>query len=545
MTTEGLLDVVVVGAGFAGMYATYRARASNMSVHGFEAGSDVGGTWFWNRYPGARCDVESVDYSFSFDPDLQQEWTWGERFAAQPEILMYMQHAAERFDLYDSYSFQERVISAEYDETDGVWRIGTDKASVVRARFLVLATGSLSVPNKPPFPGAEDFAGAEYLTSQWPDTPPDLTGKRVGLIGTGSSGIQATPELARHAAELTVFQRTANYSVPAASTPLPPEELASVKADYAERRVRTRRGLYGDPRRDVYPTSPLELSADEREQVLEDRWDAGGVFFARIFPNQMIDEAVNEVAADFVRRKIRQTVRDPRIAEDLVPTDHPIGAKRPCTDSGYYQTFNLPHVHLINLRRDPIERIEPNGIRTASGLHECDVIVYATGFDAFTGALSAMRIRGIGGRDLMSDWADGPITYLGMTSPGFPNMCLLNGPGSVGPLGNMVLGAEQQVDWIYDLIDEMGRRGAGTFDVSPAAAVEWTELVDETAAGTLFVKARSWYMGANIEGKKVRFMAYAGGLGAYMDRCHEETAAGFPAFEFGANTSRICNQDLT
>jgi cation diffusion facilitator CzcD-associated flavoprotein CzcO len=534
MKTDGYVDVVVIGAGFAGMYASYRARSAGLSVHGVEAGSEVGGTWYWNRYPGARCDVESVDYSFSFDEELEQEWTWSERFAAQPEILEYMRHVAKRFTLYDLFSFNQRVERAHYDDDSGLWHVGTDTGSQLTARFIVVATGSLSVPNKPAFPHRDDFTGEQYLTSAWPESAPDFTGKRVGLIGTGSSGIQIAPELAEQAAELTVFQRSANYSVPAAGGPLTPEELSAVKTNYAARRARTRRGLYGDPRRDLHLTSPLELTRDEREQVLEDRWDVGGVFFARIFPDQMVDEAVNEVVSDFARRKIRSIVTDPQTADDLTPTDHPFGSKRPCTDSGYFATFNLPHVHLVNLRRDPIVRFESDGIRTAEGMHQLDAIVYATGFDAFTGSLSRIDFRGRCGRDLQTDWADGPVTYLGVSIPGFPNLFLLNGPGSVGPLANMVLGAEQQIDWLFTLIAEMSRQKSRVVDVSNASAMDWTDIVDRTAAGTLFTKARSWYMGANIEGKKVRFMAYAGGLGAYVDRLQEEREAGFPGFEFAA-----------
>jgi cation diffusion facilitator CzcD-associated flavoprotein CzcO len=531
MSTQGTFDVVVVGAGFAGLYAAYRAKHAGMSVRGFEAGADVGGTWFWNRYPGARCDVESVDYSFSFDDDLQQEWTWSERFATQPEILDYMRHAAARFGLDALYGFEERVEAATYNEHAPGWEITTDRGSRVVARYLVLATGSLSVPHQPPIPGAGDFGGEVYFTARWPHTPVSFENKRVGVIGTGSSGIQTVPEVAREAASVTVFQRTANYSIPTSSEPLSAEEVAEVKALYAERRARTRRGLYGDVTRDPYPTSPMEVSEEERNRVLEDSWERGGVFFARTFPNQMVDEETNRVASEFVRDKIRGVVRDPGVAADVTPVDHPIGSKRICTDSGYYAAFNLDHVHLVNLRRDPIERIEPRGIRTAGGLHELDVIVYATGFDAFTGSLTGMGLRGEGGVRLTDVWRDGPLTYLGMIVPGFPNAFILNGPGSTGPLANMVLGVEQQVDWVYDVIDEAARRGASRAAVAEAEAEKWTTFVDEVARGTLFTRARSWYTGSNIEGKHVRFMPYAGGLGDYVDRCRAEAEAGFPTLD--------------
>jgi cation diffusion facilitator CzcD-associated flavoprotein CzcO len=523
-------DVVVIGAGFAGMYAAYRAQQDGLSVHGFEAASDVGGTWYWNRYPGARCDVESVDYSFSFDDALQQEWTWSERFATQPEILSYLRHAAGRFGLYDLFSFDERVTAVRY--ADGAWTVTTAGGRSVRGRFVVLATGSLSVPNRPAIAGADEFAGEVYFTAEWPHEPVSLDGKRVGVIGTGSSGIQTVPEVAKRAAALTVFQRTANYSIPAVSEPLPPEEFAEVKATYAERRVRTRRGLYGSPARDPHPRHPLEISPEERNRVLEQRWTYGGVFFARSFPDQMVDADTNRVASEFVHEKIRQIVRDPRTADDLIPDDHPIGAKRICTDSGYYAVFNEEHVRLVNLRRDPIERIEPAGVRTATGLTEFDVLIYATGFDAFTGAVTGMDIRGVDGAALADTWADGPVTFLGLVVPGFPNLFVLNGPGSSGPLSNMVLCAEQQIDWVYRVVAATRERAAIAVDVAVDDAEKWTDLVDETAQATLFTQARSWYTGSNIEGKKERFMPYAGGMGAYVDHLGAEADAGFPTLVF-------------
>lgn len=523
-------DVVVIGAGFAGMYATYRAWREGLSVHGFEAGGDVGGTWYWNRYPGARCDVESVDYSFSFDPDLQQEWTWSERFATQPEIQKYLRHAAGRFGLYDLYSFDARVTGLRW--ADDAWTVTTEPGTTVRARYVVVAAGSLSIPIRPDLPGVDDFAGEVYFTAQWPADPVSFAGRRVGVIGTGSSGIQTVPEVAREADAVIVFQRTANYSIPAVSDPLPAEELAYVKANYEERRVRTRRGLYGPLTHDPHPVPALELTVEEREAIMQARWNYGGVYFARTFLDQMVDERTNAIVSEFVQRKIREIVRDPHTAADLVPVDHPIGTKRICTDSGYFDTFNRENVRLVNLRRDPIERIEPTGIRTASGFHEVDVLIYATGFDAFTGALTRMDVHGRDGADLRTLWTDGPVTYLGLIQPGFPNLAMLNGPGSTGVLANMVLGAEQQVDWIYDLIAETERRAARTFDVTVAAAEAWTDLVDETAHRTLFPRAKSWYQGSNIAGKKERFMPYAGGLGAYVDHCRAEADAGFPTITF-------------
>ncbi|WP_433046010.1 flavin-containing monooxygenase [Dactylosporangium sp. CS-033363] len=524
-------DVIVIGAGFAGLAAAHRARRAGLTVHGFEAGDDVGGTWYWNRYPGARCDVESVDYSYSFDEDLQQEWTWSERFAAQPEILAYLRHAARRFGLYDLFELATRVAALRY--TGSAWDVTTADGRTERARFVILATGSLSIPNIPAIPGAGDFRGEVYRTAQWPAAPVAFAGKRVGIIGTGSSGIQTAPEVAREAAALTVFQRTANYSIPAVSAPLPAEEIAAVKAGYAARRARTRRGLYGSPAHDPHPVPAPQLTPAEATRVLQERWAYGGVYFARTFLDQMSDAATNRIAGEFVQGQIRRIVRDPAVAEDLVPADHPIGTKRICTDSGYFETFNRPNVRLVNLRRDPIERIEPGGVRTATGLHELDVLIWATGFDAFTGAAARMDIRGRDGVALSAIWSGGPLTYLGLLVPGLPNLVLLNGPGSTGPLANMVLCAEQQIDWVFDLLAAAGQRGAAAFDVAPGAAERWSEVVDEAARRTLFPKARSWYLGSNIEGKPERFMPYAGGLGAYVDLCAAEADAGYPGLTFG------------
>jgi cation diffusion facilitator CzcD-associated flavoprotein CzcO len=530
-TTEESCDVVVVGAGFAGLYAVHRARRDGLQAVGIEAGDDVGGTWYWNRYPGARCDVESVDYSYSFDEELQAEWRWTERFAAQPEIQAYAGHVSRRFGLRDLYRFGERVTSAVFDEDTSTWLVETDGGSRVRARFVVFATGSLSIPHKPSFPGVDDFGGEVYFTAQWPETPVDLSGKRVAVIGTGSSGIQAITAIAQVAARLTVFQRTANYSIPTVNGPLSESELTAIHETYPARRAVTRRGLNGSGR-DAYEKSAFEIGEDERRAVFERGWTLGGVAFAKTFQDQMVDDEVNRFAREYVHSKIREIVRDPETADDLIPTDHPIGAKRICSDSGYYETFNRDNVTLVNLRKDPIVRVVADGIETAAGLHELDTIVYATGFDALTGALLRIDVRGRGGVRLADAWDDGPLTYLGVSVPGFPNLFLLNGPGGPSVLGNMILGAEIQVDWVADLVADAQRRGVQELEVRADATEKWTAHVDEVAAATLYTKARSWYMGANIEGKKQRFMPYAGGLGGYIDICAEVKHEDYEGFVF-------------
>jgi cation diffusion facilitator CzcD-associated flavoprotein CzcO len=523
----------VVGAGFAGLYATHRALQDGLDVIGIEAGDDVGGTWHWNRYPGARCDVESVDYSYSFDEELQGEWTWTERFAGQPEIRSYARHVADRFGLYRVYRFGERVRSAVFDESTSTWLVETGGGSRLRARFVVFATGSLSLPHRPRFPGDDGYRGEAYFTAQWPETPVDLTGKRVGVIGTGSSGIQAISTIALVASQLTVFQRTANYSIPTVNGPLSPEELAEIRASYPERRAITRRGLNGSGR-DAYEKSALEIDEPERREVFERGWTQGGVAFAKTFRDQMVDDDVNRLAREYVHSKIREIVHDPATAEDLIPTDHPIGAKRICSDSGYYETFNRENVTLVNLRKDPIVRFVDQGIETESGLHPLDVVVYATGFDALTGALLKIDVRGRDDVRLTDAWGHGPVTYLGLAVPGFPNLFLVNGPGGPSVLGNMIAGAEIQVDWVADLVAEALRRGVQELEADADAAEQWTVHVDEVAERTLYTKAKSWYLGANIEGKHQRFMPYAGGLGAYLDICADVKAGDFAGFVFAA-----------
>ncbi|KAA0918026.1 NAD(P)/FAD-dependent oxidoreductase [Dietzia sp. ANT_WB102] len=526
------VDVVVVGAGIAGMYAVHRFRGDGLSVQGFESASDVGGTWFHNRYPGARCDVESVDYSYSFSDELQQEWDWSERYATQPEILAYLNHVADRFDLRRSFTFNTRVSAAHFDEDTGVWTVTTDSGTIT-SKYCVFATGALSVANYPAIPGREEFAGRVLHTAQWPHEGVDFTGLRVGVIGTGSSGIQLVPEVARQAESVTVFQRTPNYSIPAANRPLSDEERREQKATYDERRRKSRLSGGGSPFV-PHEKNTLEVDEAERERVYEHYWNLGGVLFSKAFPDQLRNEDANQLAKEFAERKIRSVIEDPAVADDLIPTDHPIGTKRIVTDSGYFQTYNSDHVKLVNLRRTPIQRITADGVEIAGPdgpeLHELDVLIFATGFDAVTGALGAMDIRGRDGRDLAGAWADGVSSYLGLMVAGFPNMFLVNGPGSPGVLANMVLTSEDHVDWISDTIAHLDSAGLRSIEPVEQAQQGWMAECARLADQTLFTKADSWYVGANIPGKPRVFMMYPGGFGNYRAATKEITDAGYEGF---------------
>ncbi|WP_244931328.1 NAD(P)/FAD-dependent oxidoreductase [Nocardioides sp. W7] len=519
------LDVLVVGAGFAGMYAMIQVRRSGRTVLGLEAADGVGGVWFWNRYPGARCDVESLDYSYSFDEELQQEWVWSERYATQPEIRRYAEHVADRFDLYRDLRLGVRVTSAAFDETTALWTVRTDTGDVHRAHYVLFATGSLSTPNVPPIPGLDSFAGRILLTAEWPEGV-DLTGQRVGVVGTGASGIQAIPIIAGVAERLTVFQRSPNFSVPVLNRDLPPERLEEEKRNYGHRRA-VSRASGGGSMHQAYPKAFEDIDDEERRAAFEAGWATGGVLFGKVFDNQMTDPVVNAAARDFAVEKIRSVVRDPQVAEDLIPADHPIGTKRICTDSGYYETFNRDNVELVNLRREPITEITGWGIKTTTGSYELDVLVLATGFDALTGALTRVDLRGPRGDVLAEAWADGPETLLGLLVPGFPNLFTLHGPGSPSVFANMVMGAEHQVDWVLELIEHAEAGGHTRVEARPDAATAWTEHVDQVAHGTLFPQADSWYSGANIEGKAQSFMPYLGGFKGYTDRCAEVRDAGY------------------
>ncbi|MFI9531739.1 flavin-containing monooxygenase [Nocardia fusca] len=537
MTTQDSdFDAVVVGAGISGLYAVYKCRKRGMRVHGFESAEGVGGTWYHNRYPGARCDVESIDYSYSFDEELQQEWTWTERFATQEEILRYLEHVADRHDLRSAYDFLTRVTSAVYDEAAGRWTIATDTGQTVTARFCIMATGVLSATNKPDIPGRDTFAGETYHTGEWPHEPVEFAGKRVGVIGTGSSGIQAIPIIAEEADQVVVFQRSPNYSIPAGNRRLSDDLLAEVKANYAERRRLSRISGGGTPN-SPHPKGALEVDEAERLRVYDEWWQRGGYLFTKAFPDQMVSKAANDTAREYVEAKIREMVEDPEVAEQLIPTDHPIGTKRIVTDTGYFQTYNRDNVTLVNLRRNPITEITESGVRTDASSYELDILVFATGFDAMTGSLARIDIRGREGRELRAEWSAGPRTYLGLAVDGFPNMFIISGPGSPSVLANMVLMAEQHVDWIADCMDHLDSHGIATIEATGEAADEWVAECNAKAAGTLFPSANSWYMGANIPGKPRVFMPYIGGFGNYNALCGEVAEAGYKGFALDGRTA--------
>lgn len=547
---EETFDLVIVGAGFAGMYMLHRARAMGLRSRVFEAGSGVGGTWYWNRYPGARCDVDSMEYSYDFDEALQQEWQWSERFAAQPEILRYANHVADRFDLRPDIRFGTRVVSAHFDEASSSWRVrtapsgeGTDatrapqrasalQAVSVQARFLVMATGCLSSTNLPDFPGRDSFEGLSYHTGQWPQEGVDFTGKRVGVIGTGSSAIQAIPVIAEQARELLVFQRTATYSVPARNQPLDPAYVARIKADYRAFRERNRRMPNAFGSNFVRNDAPAaSATPEERRRSYEERWAAGGVTLLGAYGDLLTDAEANETAAEFVRGKIREIVRDPAVAELLSPRQV-IGCKRLCIDTGYYETFNRPNVRLVDVSRAPIEAITPRGVLTGGIEHEIDCLVYATGFDAMTGSLLRIDVRGRGGLSLRDKWSAGPRTYLGLGVAGFPNLFTISGPGSPSVLTNMIVSIEQHVDWIADCIARMRADGVSTIEATETAEEAWVAHVNAVADRTLFPSCNSWYLGANVPGKTRVFMPLPG-FPAYVAKCDEVAANGYEGFALG------------
>jgi cyclohexanone monooxygenase len=522
-------SVAVVGAGFAGLYALHALRQSGFSVVGLEAGADVGGVWFWNRYPGARCDVESVDYSFSFSAELEQEFDWSERYAAQPEILEYLRHVARRFGLYDLIRFGTRVVEARFDTAHDEWALRTADGDEVRSRYVVLATGPLSVPLTPRIPGLSEFAGTTYFTSRWPDGPVDFTGRRVGVIGTGSSGIQCIPPIAESAEHLHVFQRTANFSIPAQNAPLTAEELREIKAGYRERRALALQSRGGSPHR-YRADGAMSVGPQERHAEFERAWLRGGTHFTKAFADITSDAEANSQAVAFVHEKIRSIVPDPAVAEVLMPKDHPLGSKRICADTGYYATFARDNVSLVDLKRTPILAVEPAGVRTTEGLITLDTLVMATGFDALSGSYIAAGIHGSDGTSLAQAWQRGPTTYLGMAVAGFPNLFLLSGPGSPSVLANMVRTAEQQVEWVAGLLRYARENAARVVEVDPDAQREWDAHVRDAVEGTLFLQAKSWYVGANVPGKPQVFMPYAGGQNVYRAECDEVAADNYRGF---------------
>ncbi|WP_433189999.1 flavin-containing monooxygenase [Actinoallomurus sp. CA-150999] len=532
------VDAVVIGAGFAGLYQLYRLRELGFSAQGFEAGSGVGGTWFWNRYPGARCDVESMDYSYSFSEELEQEWEWTERFPTQPEILRYLNYVADRFELRRMIRFNTRVTSARYDDRTARWAVTTDQGQEISARFVIAATGCLSVWQIPDFPGLESFQGSAFHTGNWPHEPVDFTGLRVGVIGTGSTGIQAIPQIAKQAAHLFVFQRTPNFSVPARNHLLTAEYQAFRKTTYREYRERAK--VSGGGHSAILPTkSALDDTDADRRREYEQRWQKGGAPAMQMaYTDLMTNPQANETIAEFVRSKIRETVKDPAVAEKLTPADYPFGAKRLCVDIDYFETYNRDNVTLVDVRDAPIEKITPRGIATGGREYELDAIVFATGYDAMTGPLLSMDVRGRDGKPLRDAWAAGPRTYLGIQVTGFPNLFTITGPGSPSVISNMVVSIEQHVDWVSDCLVHMREHGVETVEPVAEAQDAWVAHVNDAAAGTLFVRAKSWYLGDNIPGKPRVFMPFVGGVGVYRKKCDEVVANGYEGFVMSPRQDR-------
>ena len=527
-------DVVVVGAGFAGMYMLHRLRGRGFSVRVYEQGGDVGGTWYWNRYPGARCDVESMQYSYSFSEELQQDWNWSERYAPQPEILKYANHVADRFDLRSEIQLHTRVDRAAFDETAKRWLVSTSDGKTAMAKYVVLATGCLSNARMPDIKGLNSFEGKVYHTGHWPHEAVDFEGLSVGVIGTGSSAIQSVPIIAAQARHLTVFQRTPNFSIPARNAPLTGEEREAFRANYPE----IRRFAREEARNGIYTEMPdrgaLDDGENERRAKYEARWDRGGLTFMSVYNNLAIDKAANDTAADFVREKIAEIVRDPETARLLQPNNHPIGSKRICIDTNYFATFNHPNVTLADIKSNPIEEITAKAVRTRAKDYEIDALVLATGFDAMTGSVAKIEIRGRDGQTLNQKWAEGPKTYLGLMSAGFPNLFIITGPGSPSVLSNMIVSIEQHVDWITDCIAWMRDRGLDTMEADRDAEEKWVAHVNEVAHTTLYPQANSWYMGANIPGKPRIFMPYIGGVGVYRQICNDVAAKGYEGFAMAA-----------
>lgn len=537
-----MVDTVVVGAGFAGLYLLHRLRGMGYSAVALESADDVGGTWYWNRYPGARCDIMTVDYSYSWDPDLETEWQWSEKYATQPEILRYLRHVADKHDLRRDIRFSTRVERATWDQPAGCWTIVTSDGNEIRCRYFVMASGCLSVPKAADVDGVDRFRGEVYYTSRWPHQGVDFTGRRVAVIGTGSSGVQSIPLIAGQAAELTVFQRTPNFSRPAKNGPVPEAKLDAYQRDRAAYRASARWTRLGVP---VAPIDKgaLQVSEQERLANYEAMWESGDLL-PPSFPDLVLNEAANETLCEFLRGKIRSIVKDPVTAEALCPKDHYYGTKRPCLDSGYYETFNLPHVRLVDLRATPITSITEDGIETSAATMTFDTIVFATGFDAITGAVVAVDIRGRDGLALAEKWAEGPRNYLGIMSAGFPNLFTITGPGSPSVLSNMAVSIEQHVEWITDCMRHMRERDLTVIEPTATAEDGWVQHVNDFGDLTLYPRAISWYTGANVPGKPRVFLPYVGGVDTYRRVCGEVVSRGYLGFSFDGPAGRRCEDGV-
>ncbi|WP_433633749.1 flavin-containing monooxygenase [Nocardia sp. CA-120079] len=535
----GIVDVIGVGAGFTGVYLSHRITEAGWTFAGFEAGPDVGGTWFWNTYPGARCDVESIYYSYSFDEALQQEWTWSQRFAPQAEILAYIEHVADRFDLRRHFTFGTRVVGATWNAADRLWEVRLDNGRTQRGRYLISGAGGLSTPKDFDVPGLENFTGLRVSTSRWNIALDDLAGKRVAVIGTGSSGVQAIPLIAEVAEHLTVFQRTPNYVMPARNAELAPEQVTAVKDEYAELREECRHSPGGIPDRPVTDNA-FDVSDEERKRRYEEAYERSG--FQGVgseFADLLIDPEANRTASEFLHDNIREIVLDPETAELLVPKYHPLGAKRSCFGTDYYETYNRPNVSLVSLRDEPIQTMTENAIVTSRGSYEVDAVVLAIGFDAFTGPLYGLDLTGASGGKLQEAWQDGIRSYLGMMITDFPNFFMVGGPLSPALVSNVVVTIEQAVDWIADLLEHARETGATVIEATAEAQDEWVDITEATVAPTLFATTESWYRGSNVQGKPNTFMGYVGGVGKYRRMCTEIAKRGYPGVEIdGAAPSR-------
>ncbi|MFN5283021.1 NAD(P)-binding domain-containing protein, partial [Bradyrhizobium sp.] len=542
--TTQQVDVAVVGAGFAGLYLLHRLRKAGFSAVALEEGGDVGGTWYWNRYPGARCDIQTIDYSYTFDPELDRAWTWSEKYATQPEILRYLGFVADRYDLRRDIRFGTKVTQATWDDATSRWLISTNNGANVSCRYYIMATGCLSSPKPPEIDGVKDFKGEIYFTGRWPHQGVDLKGKRVAVIGTGSSGIQSIPLIAEQAAQLTVFQRTPNFALPAGNGPVPDDRKAFFESDRAAYREQARWSMAGVP----YPQQTVvswQLSDAERRERFEKAWAAGDLvhILSQLWADQAVDVDGNKVVADLIREKIGAVVKDPEIAAALAPHDHPFGAKRPCLDTNYYATYNRPNVTLVNLRQEPIKAITASGISTDKRSFDVDVIVFATGFDAMTGAIMAVHpISGRGGKSLSDVWAHGPQTYLGVTVAGFPNLFMITGPGSPSVLSNMAVSIEQHVDWVVERIAALRDAGFTTMEATDTAQAGWERHMADCATLTLHRLANTWYTGANVPGKPQGVMPYTGGVGPYRSICNEVVGRGMLGFRLtGPGVAEQCN----
>ena len=525
------VDVVVVGAGFSGLYLLYRLRKAGFSTRVFERGGDVGGTWYWNRYPGARCDVESLQYSYSFDEQLQQDWHWPEKFSAQPDILAYANHVADRFNLKKDIEFNIEVKASWFDEKLKTWKITTNTGEEINAQYFIMATGCISTTQIPNIKGLSDYVGNTFHTGDWPHEEVDFSGQSIAVIGTGSSGIQSIPVLAKQAKKLTVFQRTPNYSIPSQNEPMTKKYERSWKDVYSERRKEMRYSAHGSLK-DLNDVPALSVDEDQRQELYTKRWAIGGTGFLGSFNDLLTNADANYTAAEYVRQQIKRVVKDKETAEILCPRSYPIGTKRICIDTGYFETYNRENVNLVDISKKPIQRLVADGIIVDDQLYAFDSIIFATGFDAMTGSIFNVDIKGRGGLALKEKWNAGPKTYLGLMSASFPNLFMITGPGSPSVKSNMIMSIEQHVDLVIETLLSMRRKGLSVVEPELEAENKWVDHVQEVANKTLFPQANSWYMGANIPGKPRLFMPYIGGVGAYREICEEIVANNYRGFKF-------------